>query len=134
MARDFKRSDRVGDQIQKDLAELIQFELKDPRLGMVTLNEVRVSSDLGYADVYFTALSTLDGDAAAQAAAAAEVLNRAAGFLRSELARRIRLRVMPHLRFHYDHSVAHGREMSQLIDSARARDRSMGSDGSSEDR
>lgn len=134
MAREFRRTDRVGDQIRKDLAELIQFEVKDPRLGMVTLNEVRVSKDLGYADIYFTALGDLDGDPEEQARAAAEVLNHASGFLRTELSHRIRLRVMPQLRFHYDHSVAQGRAMSELIERARGEDRKLGSDGSSEER
>lgn len=122
MARDFKRTDRVGDQIQKELATLIQFDLKDPRLGMVTLNAVRVSKDLGYADVYFTALGQLDGDAGEQRRQAEEILRGAAGFLRGELARRIRLRVMPQLRFHYDHSLERGQTLSRLIDNARRED------------
>ncbi len=122
MAREFKRTDRVGDQIQKELATLIQFDLKDPRLGMVTLNAVKVSKDLGYADVYFTALGQLDGDATAQRQQAEEILRGAAGFLRGELARRIRLRVMPQLRFHYDHSLERGQTLSRLIDNARRDD------------
>lgn len=133
MARDFSRSDRVGDQIQKDLASLIQMELKDPRLGMVTINEVRVSKDFGYADVYFTALSSLDGDAEAQRKEAQQVLKSASGFLRTELARSMkRMRVVPQLRFHYDHSVERGQNLSRLIDDARRKDRDQGDDGSSE--
>ncbi|TGG94119.1 30S ribosome-binding factor RbfA [Natronospirillum operosum] len=133
MARDFKRTDRVGDQIQKELATLIQFELKDPRLGMVTLNAVRVSSDFGYADVYFTALGQLDEDEAEQQRQAEKILAGAAGFLRGELARRIRLRVMPHLRFHYDHSMERGQNLSRLIDTARRDDARYQSTPSSED-
>jgi len=60
MARDFKRTDRVSDQIQRDLATLIQREIKDPRLGMVTISHVKVSKDLGYADVYFTFDETVE--------------------------------------------------------------------------
>lgn len=132
MARDFKRTDRVGDQIQKELATLIQFELKDPRLGMVTLNAVRVSKDLGYADVYFTSLSQLDGDAEAQRREAESILRGAAGFLRSELARSIRLRVMPQLRFHYDHSLERGQTLSRLIDNARRSDEAFRGDATGE--
>ncbi|MFC3853940.1 30S ribosome-binding factor RbfA [Salinispirillum marinum] len=126
MPRDFSRTDRIADQIQKDLAALIQRELKDPRLGMVTINAVKVSKDLSYSEVYFTALSSLDGDETEQQKAAEEVLTNAAGFLRMELSRGIRLRVMPQLRFHYDHSVERGQTLSRLIDSARQRDRSLG--------
>lgn len=136
MARDFSRSERVADQIQKDLAQLIQMELKDPRLGMVTINEVRVSKDFGYADVYFTALVTLDGDADSQAREATQVLRSAAGFLRSELARSMRrMRVIPQLRFHYDHSMERGQNLSRLIDNARKQDQSRSGsddDGTSE--
>ena len=132
MARDFKRTDRIGEQVQKELATLIQFELKDPRLGMVTLNAVRVSKDLGYADVYFTALGQLDGDAEAQRKQAEDILKGAAGFLRGELARRIRLRVMPQLRFHYDHSLERGQTLSRLIDTARRDDARYQSDADGE--
>ena len=133
MARDFSRSERVADQIQKDLAGLIQMELKDPRLGMVTINEVKVSKDFGYADIYFTALGSLDGDAAAQRQEAQDVLKSAAGFLRTELARSMkRMRVIPQLRFHYDHSVERGQNLSRLIDDARRKDRTLGDDGTSE--
>lgn len=123
MARDFSRSERVADQIQKDLARLIQMELKDPRLGMVTINEVKVSKDFGYADVYFTSLVTLEGDADSQANEATQVLRSAAGFLRTELARSMRrMRVIPQLRFHYDHSMERGQNLSRLIDDARRLD------------
>lgn len=133
MARDFSRTERVADQIQKDLASLIQMELKDPRLGMVTINHVRVSKDFGYADVYFTALGSLDGDAEEQSREATLVLRSAAGFLRTELARSMkRMRVIPQLRFHYDHSVERGQNLSRLIDDARRKDKDLGDDGSSE--
>lgn len=119
MARDFKRTDRVGDQIQRDLAQLIQREIKDPRLGMVTINHVKVAKDLGYADVYVTVLPLGGMDELEAIQKSLEVLKNAAGFLRAELARGIKLRVMPQLRFHYDESVERGRHLASLIERAR---------------
>lgn len=118
MARDFKRTDRVGDQIQRDLATLIQREIKDPRLGMVTISHVKVSKDLGYADVYFTVLALGEQSEAEAISNARMVLNNAAGFLRTELSRGIKLRVMPQLRFHFDETVERGRHLHGLIEKA----------------
>jgi ribosome-binding factor A len=118
MARDFKRNDRVGDQIQRDLARLIQRELKDPRLGMVTISHVRVSKDFGYADVYFTVLALGDQTEAEAIESSQAVLKNAAGFLRTELSRGLKLRVMPQLRFHFDATVARGRHLHGLIEKA----------------
>ncbi len=122
MAKEFSRTQRIGDQMQRELAELIQREIKDPRLGMTTVNEVRVSKDLSYADVYVTILNTANLEDESAADASIEVLKNAAGFLRSELGHRIKLRVMPHLRFHYDRTLVQGRRISTLIDRARERD------------
>jgi ribosome-binding factor A len=119
MARDFKRTDRVGDQIQRDLATLIQREIKDPRIGMVTINHVKVAKDLGYADVYITVLPLGEQDEADATKQSLEVLKQAAGFLRAELAKGISLRVMPALRFHYDESIHRGRHLTSLIEKAR---------------
>lgn len=116
MARAFKRTDRVADQIQRDLSVLIQREIKDPRLGMVTISYVKVSKDLGYADVYLTVLPMGDQDEAEATVSSLKVLNAAAGFLRTELARGIRLRIMPELRFHFDESVERGRHLHHLIE------------------
>lgn len=118
MARDFKRTDRVGDQIQRDLATLIQREIKDPRLGMVTISHVKVSKDLGYADIYFTVLAIGEQSELDAIKSAKQILNNAAGFLRTELARGIKLRVMPQLRFHFDESVERGRHLHGLIEKA----------------
>jgi len=118
MARDFKRTDRVGDQIQRDLATLIQREIKDPRLGMVTISHVKVSKDLGYADIYFTVLAIGEQSEVDAIKSARQILNNAAGFLRTELARGIKLRVMPQLRFHFDESVERGRHLHGLIEKA----------------
>ncbi|MFM9271536.1 30S ribosome-binding factor RbfA [Halomonas elongata] len=118
--REFKRTDRVADQLQKELAVLIQREIKDPRLGMVTVSGVEVSRDLGYADVHVTLLGEQDAERIKENMA---VLKRAAGFLRSQIARRIKLRHVPELRFHYDESVVRGQRLSSLIDEAVANDR-----------
>ncbi|GHB12099.1 30S ribosome-binding factor RbfA [Salinicola rhizosphaerae] len=118
--REFKRTDRVADQLQQELAVLIQREIKDPRLGMVTVSSAKVSRDLGYADVYVTLLGENDPARIKENLA---VLKRASGFLRSQVARRIQLRHVPELRFHYDESVVRGHELSALIDEAVASDK-----------
>ena len=113
MPRDYSRTLRVAEQIQRELADLVRLEVKDPRVGMVTLTDVEVSADYGHAKVFFT---TLGDDE--QIAAAAAGLNHAAGFLRHELGRRVKLRSVPELHFSYDDSVARGVRLSQLIDEA----------------
>ncbi|RAR58546.1 MULTISPECIES: 30S ribosome-binding factor RbfA [Halomonadaceae] len=118
--REFKRTDRVADQLQQELAVLIQREVKDPRLGMITVSGVTVSRDLGYADVYVTLLGENDAERVKDNL---KVLKRAAGFLRSQVARRIKLRHVPELRFHYDESVVRGQQLSSLIEEAVASDR-----------
>ena len=100
------------------MARLIQFEVKYPRVGMVTIQTVRVSRDLSCADVYFTVLCQ-DG----QTAEAAEpILTHAAGFLRSDLAKSLHTRITPKLRFHYDKIPEQADQMSRLINEARAKD------------
>ena len=113
MPRDFSRTLRVAEQVQRELADLIRLEVKDPRVGMVTLTGVEVAPDYSHAKVY----STLLGNPA-QAESATEGLNHAAGFLRRELGRRIKLRITPQLHFHFDESVERGMRLSKLIDSA----------------
>ena len=123
MAQEFNRTDRIADQMQRDLAELIRSSLNDPRLGMVTVNQVTVARDLGYSDVYVTLLTAEDLDAdAEEVKTTINILNGAAGFLRSELSRMIRLRTIPQLRFHFDASVKRGRQLDQLITKARKKD------------
>ncbi|KAA0873675.1 30S ribosome-binding factor RbfA [Nitrincola tapanii] len=118
MAREFKRTDRVADQFQRDLAVLIQREIKDPRLGMVTLSYVKISKDLGYADIYLTVMPIGEQTQEEAVKSSLSVLNNAAGFLRHELARGIKLRVMPQLRFHFDASIERGRHLHSLIEKA----------------
>lgn len=118
MARDYSRTERIADQLQRELAQLIQFEVKDPRLGMVTVSHVKVSKDLGFADIYITVLPLNGKDEAEAIVDSLKVLNSAAGFLRGELARQIKLRVMPQLRFHFDESIERGRHLHHLIEAA----------------
>ncbi|MEC8881310.1 MAG: 30S ribosome-binding factor RbfA, partial [Pseudomonadota bacterium] len=94
----FQRTDRIADQIQRELSRLLQFQLKDPRVGLVTVQDVTVSRDLSYSDVYFTLL----GEGAEAGYEAEKVLTGAAGFLRSSLAQTLNTRTTPKLRFHYD--------------------------------
>jgi ribosome-binding factor A len=95
-------------------------EMKDPRVGMVSVNEVRVSRDLGYADVYVSSLNDRD---AAERDELIEVLGGAAGWLRSLIAKRSKMRPTPHLRFHWDALPERGRALDRLIDEARASDK-----------
>lgn len=119
MAREFGRRQRVAEQIQRELAMLIQRELKDPRVGMVTVAAVEVSRDLAYATIFVTFLGK---DEAEEISSALAALQHASGFLRSQLGRLIRMRLTPHLTFKYDESLLRGRKLSTLIDEARARD------------
>ena len=111
MKRGQGRPQKLGDQIQRELSDLLQRELRDPRVGMITITSVDVSPDFSHAKIFFTLLQkddlkeTLEG------------LRRAAGFLRSQLARRIKLYTTPELRFEYDESVERGDRLSRLIDS-----------------
>ncbi len=127
-----QRTQRLGDQIQREIAGLIRTEIKDPRLGMVTVSTVKVSPDMGYADIYVTVMgSTLDEKPDESIA----ILNAAAGFLRGEVGRAIKTRVTPRLRFHYDEVVARGNRMAALIneavreDESRARAQAPANDG-----
>jgi len=108
-----QRLRRVADQIQRELSELLRAELKDPRVGMITLTGVEVSPDLAYANVFFTTLADAESLTRIEAG-----LARAAGFLRSQLGKRLRLRITPEIRFKHDVSVERGVRLSQLIDAA----------------
>ena len=108
-----QRLRRVADQIQKELSGLLRAELKDPRVGMITLTGVEVSPDLAHAKVFFTTLG--DADALARTETG---LRRAAGFLRAELSHRLKLRIAPEIRFVHDASVERGARLSKLIDDA----------------
>ena len=107
----FSRTERIAQQIQRELADLLRTEVKDPGIGMVTITEVEVSRDHSHAKVYYT---TLGGDKEA----IAEGLKRASKFLHSQLFHRLKLRVVPQLQFEYDVSVERGAYLSSLIDEA----------------
>jgi len=113
-----QRAQRVGDQIQRELAQLLRDEVKDPRVGRITLTGVEVSADLSHAKVYFTHLAGRE-----HADEAVRALQHTAGFLRSELAHRLGLYTVPQLRFAYDDSIEEGLRLTQLIDAAVAADR-----------
>ena len=130
------RVQRVADQIQRELASLIQMEVNDPRVGMVSVTGVEVSRDIAHAKVFVTVLNTLTEDSEVNKSTLSEpgdldkleikenidALNKAAGFLRSLLAKRLSTRSVPKLRFFYDGSIARGQQLSSLIDSALAAD------------
>ena len=107
------RQARIADQIQRELAELVRLEVRDPRVGMVTITGVELSRDQSHAKVYFTVLG-----AASDGEQAREGLQRAAGFLRTQLAHRLTTRTVPNLAFAYDESVERGVRLSRLIDEA----------------
>ncbi len=120
MAREFKRTDRLGDAIKRSLAKLIQFEVRDPRVPMVNVNDVQLTRDLSMAKVY---VAFVGEDDPAKCKEASEALNNAAGFLRSQLARELDVRTTPRLQFLYDATALSGNRMSKLIDDAVAIDR-----------
>jgi ribosome-binding factor A len=109
------RANRVADQIQRELALVFQREMKDPRLGLATVSGVEVSSDLQNAKVFVTFLGK---DEQEEIDEALEVVRGAAGFLRTQLAKEMRMRSVPTLRFFYDKSIQEGQRMSSLIEQA----------------
>ncbi len=119
MQREFGRNERVADALQRELAKLIRDEIRDPRVGMANINAVEVSSDLSSAKVYLTFVGCNEADSKV----AIETLNGAAGFLRSQLAKQLRMRITPRLRFYYDSSGQRGQHLSALIDYAVSEDR-----------
>lgn len=110
------RGVRVADQIQRDLAEIIAYELKDPRVGMITITEVQVTPDYAHAKVFFTTL--VDNPDAVQNTLSG--LRKAGGFIRGQLGRRLTIHTIPELHFVHDTSTARGIELSKLIDEANA--------------
>lgn len=107
---------RVADQIQRDLAEIVAYELKDPRVGMITITEVQITPDYAHAKVFFTLLSD-DKETIKNTVAG---LGKAAGFIRIQLGKRLHIHTLPELHFVHDTSTARGMEMSKLIDEANA--------------
>jgi ribosome-binding factor A len=120
MPREFTRSDRVSDAIQRLLAQVIPAEIRDPRLGLVNINEVTVTRDMAFAKVYVTFVGVEDEKQSLESAA---ILNKASGFLRTFLARELSMRTVPKLQFIYDKTSVKGQALSTLIDRAIAEDR-----------
>ena len=123
MAKDYSRTQRVADYLQRELAALIQQEVRDPRVGMVSITGVNVSRDLGHAKIYLTVLGCESDEDASDSI---EALNKAAGFLRSMLSRDSSMRSVPQLRFYFDTSVGRGRHLEDLIRRAADADRHLG--------
>lgn len=121
MPKDFPRSRRVGEQIRRELMDVLRREVKDPRTAGVTVTAVQVSRDLAHAKVFFTLL-----DRSHSVEEATRALNGAAGFLRHALAQVLMIRTVPQLRFVFDHSIEHAAHMEELISRAVAGDRRNG--------
>ncbi|RLA23016.1 MAG: 30S ribosome-binding factor RbfA [Gammaproteobacteria bacterium] len=111
MAREFKRSSRVSSQMQKELAIILQQGIKDPRIGFITVNEVELSKDLSSAKVFITALGADEQGQKENL----KLLNEAAPYIRSEVGKRMRLRCVPYIKFHYDTSFENGMRVSELL-------------------
>lgn len=109
----YSRSERVNEQIRRDLAEIIRTELKDPRIGMISLTGVEVTPDYAHATVFFT---TMTDRSAVETILAG--LKKSSGFLRVQLGKRIKIHQIPELHFKFDESLERGIELSQLIEQA----------------
>ena len=117
MPREFSRSERMAELLRRELAEIVRDEIKDPRLGFITFTEVRMSRDLSHAVIYCSVLNSEDQ------IESIEVLNRAVGFIRKEVARRIKARIVPTLKFAIDDSIIRGAAMDSLISKAMQNDK-----------
>ena len=118
MPKGYVRTDRIAEQIQREVAQLLRLDVKDPRVRMITLTGVEVTRDYSHAKVFYTAL---DGESAA----VQQGLEHASGYLRTQLAHSMKLRIMPQLHFVYDPSIERGAHLSQLIDQAVASDKTL---------
>lgn len=127
MPKEYSRTQRIGDQMQRELAQLIQREIKDPRLGLVTITAVDVSRDLSHAKVFVTVMGL--EETPENISQTLRVLKDAAGFLRMMLGKAMQLRTVPQLNFNYDASVRRGAELSALIERAVAQDSRRPGDG-----
>jgi ribosome-binding factor A len=114
-SKGFSRRDRISEQIRRELAEVIRTKLRDPRVGMISLTDVQLSADYAHAKVFFSSLAGSDSLDVVQAG-----LQNAAGFLRSELGKRISIHMTPQLHFVFDESLQRGAQLSKLISEAAA--------------
>lgn len=129
--REFSRTDRVGQQIQKEVALILQREIKDPRLGMITVSAVEVSRDLSYAKVFVTTLNDHDEE---KSKLIMKILGEAQGFVRSLLGKRIRARIVPEIKFVMDTSLLEGMRISNLVDQVIRDDNEKRGDAAPEDK
>ena len=113
MPREFTRKDRVSDALQRELSRLIRDEIRDPRLTMTNITGVDVSRDLSNAKVYVTFVGSTSEDAGQDNT---EILNGAAGFLRTRIASEMQLRIAPKIRFIYDNTGKRGQDLAALIE------------------
>ena len=118
MPKGYTRTDRIAEQIQREVAQMLRLEVKDPRVRMITLTGVEVTKDYSHAKVFYTSLDGVS-DTVQQG------LEHASGYLRSQLAHSMKLRITPQLHFVYDPSIERGAHLSQLIDQAVASDKSL---------
>ena len=118
MKKDFARTDRLNQEIQKEVSSLIQQELKDPRLGMVTITGVKITSDLAYAKIYFSVLGDLP-----EIDKNTKLLNQASGFIRTQLAKKLKIRKIPEITFIFDKSLQYAINLKKLINQAIADDK-----------
>jgi ribosome-binding factor A len=122
MPKDFQRTDRIAEQLKRELAQLIQYEVKDPRLvGWITVSDVTVTRDLQFAKVYVSFLATETSEDDIQQSM--DILKQSVPFLRSQLAKRMQLRKMPDLTFIYDDSMQKGNHLVDVIEKAIAKDK-----------
>lgn len=121
MAKEFSRSRRVAQQLQQEIARILQRDVKDPRVGMVTVSSIDVSRDLAYAKVYVTFFN-IDNDEA-RIKEGIEALESASGYIRSLVGSAMKLRIVPELQFLYDNTLVEGMRMSNLVSEVRSNDK-----------
>lgn len=121
--KDYSRSERIADLLQKELAYIIQYKLKDPRLNLISITEVKVNNNLAFADVYISDLNSLTTQQNSEADVI-HILNHAMKKITQHLAGAVKLRYIPKVRFHMDNTVIKGRQLSSLIEDAVNRDKS----------
>jgi ribosome-binding factor A len=109
---EYKRSDRVADQLQREIADLILRRVKDPRVAGVTITGVEVTADLQLARIFYCVMGAPTED---EKQSASEGLNKARGFMRQQLGKRLHMRYLPQLEFHYDNSFDYGDKMDRLL-------------------
>lgn len=132
MAKEFSRSRRVAQQLQQEVARILQREVKDPRVGMVTVSSIDLSRDLSYAKVYVTFFNIDNDEARIKEGIAA--LDAASGYIRSLVGSAMKLRIVPELRFLYDNTLVEGMRMSNLVTEVRAKDKALQESFGTEDK